>query len=343
MGKFIMERISMKKRFPLAALILCLIFGMSVQVTANTLNSSWAKSYINEAYQYEIMPEEMASDDLTENITREQFCELAYKTISRISSQNKIKITYAARESHFYDTDNPSVIALKRMGVVSGRTSTKFDPIGLISREEAALILNNMVTTLGLTKFANTEGFKDKKEISSWAKESVNVVCGMNIMSGMGDGKFCPKDTYTKEQAVSTMIRLINNVPDSGSREKIDNSRYYVYNKYFMWVEDENGKVIFKLPTEKYSKVNFYSNGEKLLAFAYSDTTTDIYDIDTGRKLFTIPYKVISTSSDRYIIVGREAENIYGVYDFKGNMVAPVELSWQQLYENKYVNTTKRE
>ena len=200
-----------------------------------------------------------------------------------------------------------------------------------------------MVTTLGLTKFANTEGFKDKKEISSWAKESVNVVCGMNIMSGMGDGKFCPKDTYTKEQAVSTMIRLINNVPDSGSREKIDNSRYYVYNKYFMWVEDENGKVIFKLPTEKYSKVNFYSNGEKLLAFAYSDTTTDIYDIDTGRKLFTIPYKVISTSSDRYIIVGSEAENIYGVYDFKGNMVAPVELSWQQLYENKYVNTTKRE
>ena len=61
MGKFIMERISMKKRFPLAALILCLIFGMSVQVTANTLNSSWAESYID-VYKRQMINEELKQD-----------------------------------------------------------------------------------------------------------------------------------------------------------------------------------------------------------------------------------------------------------------------------------------
>lgn len=332
----------MKKKFSLAALILYIIFSMSLHAFASTVSSSWSEGYIAEARQYDILPESLEEGDMTKNITREQFCELAYKTISQISYQNKIKITYAARESHFYDTDNSSVIALKRMGIVSGRTSTQFDPDGFITREEAALILNNAVTSLGLTKFTNTDGFKDRKEISSWAKESVNVVCGMNIMSGMGDGRFNPKGTYTKEQAISTMVRLINNVPDSGSREKIDNTRYYVYNKYFLWVENEEGKVIFKLSTDKYSKINFYSNGEKLVAFAYADSATDAYDIDTGKKLFSIPYTVIGTSSDRYIIVGDEEKNIYGVYDFKGNMVSPVESSWEQLYNSKYVSVPKR-
>ena len=79
-----------------------------------------------------------------------------------------------------------------------------------------------MVTALGLTKFAQTQkDSKIKKKISSWAKESVNVVVRNEYNERYGRWKvLSKKDTYTKEQAVSTMIRLINNVPDSGSREK---------------------------------------------------------------------------------------------------------------------------
>ena len=75
--------------------------------------------------------------------------------------------------------------ALKRMGVITGRTSTKFEPESLLTREEAAVILNNMADYFELTKFVNNNGFKDRNSISSWAKESVDNVCGMNIMSGV--------------------------------------------------------------------------------------------------------------------------------------------------------------
>lgn len=302
--------------------------------------SSWADSYVNEALEYDIIPDFMKDDDLTKNITREDFCELAYLTVQEVSDSNSIVITYSNRETHFYDTDNKAVTALKRLGVISGRTSTKFDPDGLLTREEAAYILARMTEVFELTKFVNNDGFKDRNEISSYAKESVNTVCGMNIMSGMGDGSFDPDGYYTKEQAVSTMIRFINNFPDEDSTEKIDNSKYYKSNKYFRWVENEDKKVIFKLSASKYSDVNFYSDGKKALAFAAAGKTTDVYEIESGKKLFSIPAQVVGTSSDKYIIAG--SDGLYGIYDFTGAEVLPVQYDWEYLYNEKFVTTSQK-
>ncbi len=329
----------MKKNISLTLTSLFLTFSMCFSAQAENLHSSWAESYVSKALEYNIIPEFMKDDDLTQNITREEFCELAYLTVNEVSNTNSIVITYSSRETHFYDTDNKAVTALKRMGIISGKTSTKFDPDGLITREEAASILDRMVEEFELTKFVNNDGFKDRKEISSWAKESVNTVCGMNIMNGMGNGNFDPQGYYTKEQAVSTMIRFINNFPDEESREKIDNSKYYVSNEYYRWIEDENKNVIFKLPASKYNDINFYSNGKKALAFAVTDNTTDAYDIESGRKLFSIPALVVGTSSDKYIIAG--VNDLYGIYDFNGKELLPIQYDWDYLYSEKYVTTNK--
>ena len=330
----------MKKKISLTVTSLCLIFSMCFSAQALIKYSSWAESYVTEALEYGIVPDFMKDDDLTKNITREEFCELAYLTVNEVSDSNSIVITYSDRETKFYDTDNKAVTAMKRMGIISGRTSTRFDPDGLITREEAAFILARMADVFDLTKFVNNDGFKDRKEISSWAKESVNTVCGMNIMSGIGDGNFDPDGYYTKEQAISTMIRFINNFPDEDSREKIGNSKYYVSNEYYRWVEDENGKVIFKLPASKYKDINFYSNGKKAIAFAVTDSTTDAYDIENGKKLFTIPALVAGTSSDKYIIA--EKDGLYGVYDFTGAEILPVQYDWEYLYNEKFVTANKK-
>ncbi len=330
----------MKRNISLTFTSLCLIFSMCFSAQAEIMYSPWAESYVSEALEYGIIPDFMMDDDLTKNITREDFCELAYLTVKEVSDMNSVVITYSDRETHFYDTDNKAVTAMKRMGIISGRTSTKFDPDGLLTREEAASILDRMADVFDLTKFVNNDGFKDRKEISSWAKESVNTVCGMNIMSGMGDGNFDPDGYYTKEQAISTMIRFINNFPDENSREKIDNSKYYVSNAYYRWVEDEKGKVIFKLSASKYNDVNFYSNGKKAIAFAVTDKTTDAFDIESGRKLFSIPAVVVGTSTDKYIIAG--LDGLYGVYDFNGAEILPVQYDWEYLYNEKYVTSNKK-
>ena len=129
------------------------------------------------------MPSYFTDKDLTQNITREAFCELMYNTINSITTENSVKITYTARNSHFYDTKNKSVIALYRMGIISGKTSTKFAPSDCITREEAASILDRTVNYLGLTKFSNTNRFSDGRQISGWAYDSVDTICGMSYSS----------------------------------------------------------------------------------------------------------------------------------------------------------------
>lgn len=333
---------AMKKIITALAMTVCFTVNSYVGVLADTKKSSWANQYVSEAESLGILPSSLEDEDLTKDITREVFCELAYSTIKEVSVENSIKITYANRDAHFYDTDNKSIISLFRMGIISGKTSTKFAPNDYITREEAASILDRAVKYLRLTEFSNTKRFSDKRQISGWAYDSVDTICGMNIMSGMGDGTFNPKGNYTCEQAIATMIRLISAVPTE-SKEKIGNDRYYLYNDNFFWIENAEGEVKFKLSSDRYSGMNFYSDGNEIVIFALlkDNELTDAYSIESGKKLFTIPARVYGAYVNKRIIVSKQTgdSTLFGVYDFEGNLVLPIEYTWDYLYSKGYVLT----
>ena len=52
--------------------------------------------------------------------------------------------------------------------------------------------------------------FADKNSISSWAVEAVGQMQAAGIMSGVGDNKFAPDGTYTREMSIITMLKLYN-------------------------------------------------------------------------------------------------------------------------------------
>jgi len=332
----------MKKTIAVLAMTFCLTLGNSVGVFASLKTSSWASQYVTEAESLGILPSYFTDKDLTQNITREAFCDLMYNTIINVSSASSITVSYPVRESHFYDTDNKAVIELYRMGIISGKTSTKFAPTAYITREEAASILDRAAEHINLREFSNTNRFSDSRQISGWAYDSVDAVCGMNIMSGMGDGRFNPKGNYTMEQAVTTMIRFVSCVPNE-SREKISSDIYYVYNDYFFWIENGTGEVKFKLSSERYNGLNFYSNGKEILIFASAknNASTDVYSTSNGKKLFSIPAQVYGTYADKRIIVSKQIDGntLFGIYDFDGRAVLPIEYTWDYLYSNGYVGT----
>ena len=119
----------MKKTFAAAALSVMLAFSSAFPaMAAQRVNSAWAESYISSADSMGIIPSGISNIDMTRNITREEFCELVYNTVITVAKQNSIKITYNAREAHFYDTDSKAVMMLYRMEIIAGRTSTRFAP-----------------------------------------------------------------------------------------------------------------------------------------------------------------------------------------------------------------------
>ena len=139
------------------------------------------------------------------SITREEFCELIYNYCYNVIKE----IDTVTGENKFTDTTNSKIIRLNAMGIINGKSETEFSPNDLLTREEAAVILNRMVNkTVPVPVTEMYFAFDDEASISAWASDSIQIMCNMGVMNGVGDTKFAPKETYTTEQAIATIVRV---------------------------------------------------------------------------------------------------------------------------------------
>ncbi len=151
------------------------------------------------------------------NITREEFCEMIYNLVVLVSPD----IEYFIPDS-FTDTKNEKVLKLNSLGIINGKTATEFAPNDYLTREEAATIIIRMVNKI--VPMAATEmwfEYDDINEISEWASDSIQTISNLGFMNGIGNNKFAPKETYTTEQAIATLVRVYERAEAAG---EIDNS-----------------------------------------------------------------------------------------------------------------------
>jgi len=181
--------------------------------TQNTDNSytvsDWAKKSVDTAISNHWTSPADFSNDYTVNITREQFCEIAYNMLRDAVGVDTVNLA----ETSFSDTSNIKVLYLAQEGIISGKgDGTYFAPTDSLTRAEAASILYRAARYCGLS-IPEYQGnpFADDAEIADWAKHTVYSVVSANIMSGTGTG-FSPLGSYTAEQAVSTIERLYNSI-----------------------------------------------------------------------------------------------------------------------------------
>ncbi len=170
----------------------------------NENSSDWAKGDIKKAKELNII-DVKGSYDYTASITREEFCEIIYNYCVNVIG----KLESVNFESKFTDTDNVHIGVLNAVGIINGKSETKFAPDDFLTREEAATILARMVNyTLPVPVTEMYFEFRDSNKISDWANDSVQIICNMGVMKGIGNNMFAPKDTYTTEQAIATVVRL---------------------------------------------------------------------------------------------------------------------------------------
>lgn len=101
------------------------------------------------------------------------------------------------------------IYSLHKSKVVNGTSPTTFNPDGLITRQEAAVMIYNLCKALNYDLSTNGGvAFTDEAGIASWAREAVSAVSAAGIMSGIGDGRFDPTGTYTNEQSAVTLLRV---------------------------------------------------------------------------------------------------------------------------------------
>ena len=147
-----------------------------------------------------------------ENITREEFCELIYNLIVLTSDEITAPIT-----DSFTDTKNDKILMLNGLGIINGKSATEFAPNDYLTREEAATIIVRMVNKV--FPMAATEmwfEYDDINEVSEWASDSIQTISNLGFMNGVANNRFAPKDTYTTEQAIVTLVRVLESAGASG-------------------------------------------------------------------------------------------------------------------------------
>ena len=175
-------------------------------------SSKWATEYVAEAVKYGIIKD----DDhwnYTAPICREDFCNIA---VMMMETAGVILPTdNPQRPLGIKDTDNVNVLKLYKSGVILGKehhkTGITFAPNDFFTREEAATILYRMAKIMGIglgVMRPEVVYYWDEDKASDWALDAIKYMRNIRVMDGVNGYEFYPKDTYTVEQAIATMIRL---------------------------------------------------------------------------------------------------------------------------------------
>jgi len=194
-------------------LILILVMGTVTPVTAqsnqpasNATNihtaSAWARDNISQAFELGLVPQNLMRN-YTANITRAEFAALA---VAFYESTPERVITARAQ---FNDTNDINVQKMGGLEVVDGVGGGNFAPNRTITRQEAAVMLARLAYAVGEPLPPAESTFYDNDRLAPWAIDAVGRVQAAGIMGGIGNNTFHPNGTYTREQSIATMLRLL--------------------------------------------------------------------------------------------------------------------------------------
>ena len=222
----------MKHLKHLLAFILALVL-LSAPAMAGYRTSGWAASEVERAERRGLLAfKEGLPEDLTQAVTRREFCCLAmqYLAVSSRCTDGIFRelINYhmaknAEVKQVFTDASDMESQAY-HVGLVLGDGSGRFRPDDTITRQEVAVILLRAYTLLGGTVPATAEvsfpdaaevSFPDAAEIADWALEAASVLTDWGVLKGHSDGSFDPEGLCTVEQAIALIQRLDDSAPEA--------------------------------------------------------------------------------------------------------------------------------
>lgn len=167
-----------------------------------SINALLKKGIISKADDKKFRPDD--------NITREEFVKLIItlldiKENSKNSENSETDFSDLPKSHWAYEY----VMTAVENGIISGMGDGRFGTGESITREQMAAIAERVLMLYGKTaQTADMENFSDYNEISDYAKSSVMTMKYFNIINGIGDNTFAPKNNATRAQAAKIIYEL---------------------------------------------------------------------------------------------------------------------------------------
>ncbi|WP_214484817.1 S-layer homology domain-containing protein [Bacillus sp. SM2101] len=208
----------LKKTLVVILSLMLLLPSISVFAQSGDYPNDWSKETIQRGIDMGIVPDRLQSKYF-DPITREEFAELLVNAAfmelemtgyEHIWSKSKV-LEYVTIDQPFDDTDLDHVKLAYIMGSINGTTETTFSPDSFITREQAAQMLMNTVHRTSILIYATEEemGYADYDKINEWAIPAVSAAYTIGLMKG-SNGEFMPFKNITREQAIVTIMRMMD-------------------------------------------------------------------------------------------------------------------------------------
>ena len=177
------------------------------------------------------IPYSLINKDLTLPITRAEFAGVSVKVYENLSNTKALPAVI----NPFTDTADLDVLKAYNVGVTNGIGDELFAPDSLLNREQCATMLTRVfkrATMPGWTletdsrfslSYDQPAPFADDRDISGWARDSVYFMAANQIINGIGNNTFAPKNmtpeqealgyaNATREQALAIAVRMVKNL-----------------------------------------------------------------------------------------------------------------------------------
>ena len=208
------------KRTIAIAMTICLLMagvtsGLSVYAESP---EEWWEPYMEEAQKSGLV-KEMDLQKLQEEMTREDFVKMVINLYAVMGG----KTVEPSESSPFEDTENQKIIQAYELGIVQGVGNRLFDPSGLITREQMAVMLNRVMDALEIFPITTMEYilFDDEDEISDWAKSSVQLLYKVGVLTGVSERTIAPKNEATNQQGMVMAVRVMKTFEEYMQDEEV--------------------------------------------------------------------------------------------------------------------------
>ena len=175
--------------------------------------SPWAIEQVTAAINLNLVPQSLQSS-YTQAITRVEFCVLAVILYETFNGEITGRLTFS-------DTNDVNVEKAASIGIIQGVGNNQFSPHTSLTREQAAVILSNLMERMVEQLPWMLPSFADNASISSWAVFGVGLVQATGIMTGTGENNFSPGGSYTREQSIITIMRAYDVITGTASYPQI--------------------------------------------------------------------------------------------------------------------------
>jgi len=196
--------------------------------------SSWVDDELSDPADRELFerltPAELKNRDLSQPITRAEFCAVALRLYEEESG---VVLDPAALTMPFTDVSSDAIRKACAIGISNGVSATAFDPCALISREQMVTMLTRAHKAIafadeGWTLERDSEfplridgvaRYADDADISGYARDSVYYMTAIGAIRGFEGNVFRPRNTTdaqtaihyanaTREQAIIISLRM---------------------------------------------------------------------------------------------------------------------------------------